>query len=158
MPTPKPSDQMASSSLGPCFTIIYRGLLYSAQVKKDPGRARQNSPATAGTNFTKPGAHNKGDLCTMGVSFVPFCLYPKMRSIHWWIWQETNSDSSACRFTRTNSCGVDAHGGSSTSSTNREGSEESSRRPSCIRVESIVKQGNREWSRGCALPCSRSCW
>ena len=33
-------------------------------VKKDPGRARQNSLATAGTNFTKPGAQNKGDLCT----------------------------------------------------------------------------------------------
>ena len=32
-------------------------------VKKDPGRARQNSVATAGTNFTKPGAQNKGDLC-----------------------------------------------------------------------------------------------
>ena len=28
-----------------------------------PGRARQNSLATAGTNFTKPGAQNKGDLC-----------------------------------------------------------------------------------------------
>ena len=25
--------------------------------KKDPGRGRQNSVATAGTNFTKPGAH-----------------------------------------------------------------------------------------------------
>ena len=33
-------------------------------VKKDPGRARQNSLATAGTNFTKPGAQNKGDLCS----------------------------------------------------------------------------------------------
>ena len=31
-------------------------------VKKDPGRAGQNSLATAGTNFTKPGVHNKGDL------------------------------------------------------------------------------------------------
>ena len=28
------------------------------------GRARQNSLATEGTNFTKPGAHNKVDLCT----------------------------------------------------------------------------------------------
>ena len=39
---------------------------YSAQstFKKDPGRARQNSLATVGTNFTKPGAHNKGDFCT----------------------------------------------------------------------------------------------
>ena len=44
---------------------MYRGPLYSAQniVKKDPSRARQKSLATAGTNFTKPGAHNKGDLC-----------------------------------------------------------------------------------------------
>ena len=33
-------------------------------VKKDPGRARQNSLATAGTNFTKPGAQNKGDICS----------------------------------------------------------------------------------------------
>ena len=47
------------------WLTYYRGLLYSAQniVKKDPGRARQNSLATAGTNFTKPGAQNKGDLC-----------------------------------------------------------------------------------------------
>ena len=45
---------------------MYRGLLYSAQniVKKDPGRARQSSLATEGTNFTKPGAQNKEDLCT----------------------------------------------------------------------------------------------
>ena len=47
------------------FFPKYRGLLYSAQntFKKDPGRARQNSLATAGTNFTKPGAQNIGDLC-----------------------------------------------------------------------------------------------
>ena len=31
--------------------------------KKDPGMAKQNSLATAATNFTKPGAQNKGDLC-----------------------------------------------------------------------------------------------
>ena len=45
---------------------MYRGPLYSAQnmVKKDPGRAGQNSLATAGTKFTKPGAQNKGDLCS----------------------------------------------------------------------------------------------
>ena len=44
----------------------YRGLLYSAQniSKKDPGRVKQKSLATAITNFTKPGAQNKGDLCT----------------------------------------------------------------------------------------------
>ena len=48
-----------------------RGLLYSTQniVKKDPGRARQNSLATARANFTKPGAHNKGDLC------IPLTLF-----------------------------------------------------------------------------------
>ena len=43
--------------------------------KKDPGRARQNSLATAGTNFTKPGVQNKGDLCrratTFGCGFPP---------------------------------------------------------------------------------------
>ena len=46
----------------------YRGLLYSAQstFKQDPGRVRQKSLVTAGTNFTKPGAHNKGDLCSVG--------------------------------------------------------------------------------------------
>ena len=51
---------------------LYRGLLYSAQntVKKDPGRARQNNVATAGTHFTKPGAYNKGDLCI--VHFLNF--------------------------------------------------------------------------------------
>ena len=46
---------------------MYSGLLYSAQniVKKDPGRAMQNSLATAQTNFTQPGAQIKGDLCTL---------------------------------------------------------------------------------------------
>ena len=45
--------------------IEYRGLLYSAQdiLKKDPGRAKLKSLATAVANFTKPGAQNKGDLC-----------------------------------------------------------------------------------------------
>ena len=45
--------------------FIYRGLLYSAQdiLKKDPGRAKLKSLATAVANFTKPGAQNKGDLC-----------------------------------------------------------------------------------------------
>ena len=47
--------------------VIYRGPLHSAQniVKKDPGRARHNSLVTAGTNFTKPGAQNKIDLCSV---------------------------------------------------------------------------------------------
>ena len=46
--------------------LHYRGLFYSAQniVKKEPGRARQNCLATAITNLTKPGAHNKVDLFT----------------------------------------------------------------------------------------------
>ena len=41
-------------------TLMYRGRLYSAQsmFKEDPGRARQNSLATAGMNFTKPEAHH----------------------------------------------------------------------------------------------------
>ena len=38
--------------------------------KKDPGRARRNILATAGTNFTKPGAQNKGDLCRSVVKRV----------------------------------------------------------------------------------------
>ena len=46
--------------------LLQRSPLFCANiVKKDPGRARQNSLATAGTNFTKPGAQNKGDLCTV---------------------------------------------------------------------------------------------
>ena len=47
---------------------IQRSPLFCANiVKKDPGRARQNSLATAGTNFTKPGAQNKGDLCNCDI-------------------------------------------------------------------------------------------
>ena len=43
---------------------LQRFPLFCANIfKKDPGRAKQNSLATAGTNFTKPGAQNKGDLC-----------------------------------------------------------------------------------------------
>ena len=34
-------------------------------VKKDPGRARQYSLATAGAKFTEPEAHNKADLCRL---------------------------------------------------------------------------------------------
>ena len=51
--------------------IRYRARLYFAQstVKKDPDRAKQSSLATAGTNFTKPGAHNKWDLCTVSMIF-----------------------------------------------------------------------------------------
>ena len=42
-----------------------RSPLFCANIdKRDPGRARQNSLATAGTNFTKPGAQKKVDLCT----------------------------------------------------------------------------------------------
>ena len=51
-------------------------------VKKDPGRARQNSLATEGTNFTKPGARNKVDLSTSSsfshsLSAYPSFLRPK---------------------------------------------------------------------------------
>ena len=43
---------------------LQRSPLFCANlVKRDPGRARQKSLATAGTNFTKPGAHTKVDLC-----------------------------------------------------------------------------------------------
>ena len=50
-----------------CAGGFVNGLLYFVQsiVKKDPGRAKQNSLATAVTNFTKPGAQNKGDLCNL---------------------------------------------------------------------------------------------
>ena len=49
----------------PPIVLKYRGLLYSAQTylrrtQAGPGR---NILATAGTNLTKPGAHNKVDLC-----------------------------------------------------------------------------------------------
>ena len=49
--------------------ITYRGQLYSAQsiVKKDPGRTRKNSLAIAGTNFTKPGAHDNVALCIVKI-------------------------------------------------------------------------------------------
>ena len=48
--------------------------LFCANIaKKDPGRARRNSLATAGTNFTKPGAHNKGDLCMFVMSDSRLC-------------------------------------------------------------------------------------
>jgi len=45
------------------FQIQRSPLFCASTFKKDPGRAGQNSLATAGTNYTKPGAHNKGDLC-----------------------------------------------------------------------------------------------
>ena len=61
-----PSLEVSSVELGIIWHSFkkYRGLLNSAQniVKKDPGRAKQSSLATAGTNFTKPGAQNRGDL------------------------------------------------------------------------------------------------
>ena len=48
------------------ISYVQRSPLFCANIsKKDPGRVRQNSLATAGTNFTKPGAHNKGDLCRL---------------------------------------------------------------------------------------------
>ena len=36
----------------------------------DPGRARQNSLATAGTKFTKPGGQKKVDPCRMIRSYA----------------------------------------------------------------------------------------
>ena len=49
--------------------IVQKSPLFCANivVNKDPARARQNSLATAGTNFTKLGAQNKGHLCTVGL-------------------------------------------------------------------------------------------
>ena len=78
----------AKAAKGPYLNDVYRGLLYSAQniVKKDPGRARQKSLATAQTNFTKPGAQNKGDLCTCGGGRgVPKCNGGCMILVLW-IW------------------------------------------------------------------------
>ena len=46
--------------------IVQRSPLFCANiVKKGPGRTRRNSLSTAGLNLSKPGAHNKGDLCSM---------------------------------------------------------------------------------------------
>ena len=46
---------------------VQRSPLFCANiVEKDPGRARQNSLATAGTHFTKLRAQHKVDLCTSG--------------------------------------------------------------------------------------------
>ena len=53
------------------FLYVQSSTLFCANTyKKDPGRARQSSLATAGTNFTKPGAQNKGDLCTTHFSVL----------------------------------------------------------------------------------------
>ena len=41
------------------FILLSSTLLCTNTLKKDPGRARQNSLATAGINFTKPEAQNK---------------------------------------------------------------------------------------------------
>ena len=48
---------------------VQRSPLFCANiVKKDTGRARWNNLATAGTNFTKPGAQSKGVLCTLATT------------------------------------------------------------------------------------------
>ena len=39
-------------------------------IKKDPGRTSQNSLDTAGTSFTKSGAHIKEDLCMVYMSVL----------------------------------------------------------------------------------------
>ena len=67
---------------------LYRARLNSAHstFKKDPGRVRQNSLATTGTNFTKPGAQNKVYPCITGI-FYPtvawqssiYHLFPHLR-------------------------------------------------------------------------------
>ena len=53
-------------------------LLCANIVKKDLGKARQNSLATAEINFTKPGAHNKGDLCIYVYSACLSCFLKKI--------------------------------------------------------------------------------
>ena len=61
---------------------IQRSPLFCANiVKKDPGRASQNSLATAGTNFIKPGALNKVDPCTGCVSPKLICLRGNNRAM-----------------------------------------------------------------------------
>ena len=77
------SDQACNNiSLKGCtlsgiWYVQYRGFLCPAQniIKKDPGRARKNSLATAGPNFTKPGAQNKGDLYSIKFSQRFFVQY-----------------------------------------------------------------------------------
>ena len=56
---------LRESTRGCIQPSIQRSPLFRTTIiKKDPGRAKQNSLATARTNFTKPGTQNKGDLCT----------------------------------------------------------------------------------------------
>ena len=44
--------------------VLQKSPLFCANiVKKNPSRAKETTLATAGTNFTKPGAQKKGDLC-----------------------------------------------------------------------------------------------
>ena len=65
--------------------------------KKDLGRARQKGAgvATAGTNFTKPGAHNKGDLC-IKASFLRNMVEPGgRRSPHF---SDSNENCCGGRF------------------------------------------------------------
>ena len=58
---------------------LQRSPLFCANiVKKDPGRAKQNSLATAGTKFTKPGAQNKVDLCSP--TWAIACQFERFRS------------------------------------------------------------------------------
>ena len=48
----------------------------------DPGRARQNSLATAGTNFTKPGGQNEVDPCRMIKSYARTLFGPVIVTRH----------------------------------------------------------------------------
>ena len=78
---------------------LQRSTLFCANiVKKDPGRARQNSIATAGTNFTKPGAQNKVDLCqaldysTFYTSSLSLCPYEKLPLVRYHVSGSSNTD------------------------------------------------------------------
>ena len=74
---------------------VQRSPLFCANiVKKDPGIARQKSLATARTNFTKPGAHNKGDLCTyVRTHEITFGILLIRRPVCTWLYTvETNNN------------------------------------------------------------------
>ena len=45
-------------------------------VKHDPGRARQNSEGTAGTNLTQPGEGHLVNICAYNSYLAPFLAVP----------------------------------------------------------------------------------
>ena len=77
------------------WQLNYRGRLYSAQniVKKIPGRAMQNSLATAGTNFTKPwrSVHHICSNSELGFNSTAYSTSRNMICLPWcwwwWWWQ-----------------------------------------------------------------------